>query len=141
MKFGEDFIGDTPSVGDCGTKNSTNFRRWSSLAEIDVVFVFFAVEFFRFTSFVRGDGQVQCHASKIGNIFFFMRVARIGLSVHIHYHGTKKKDAHHAHRNLNFHPLGKLLLVTWVVTWVVEQSRLLFVQKNLLRKELSPMVG
>ena len=69
MKFGEDFIGDTPSVGDCRTK-TLRISCWSSLAEIDAVFVVFAVEFFRLTSFVRGDGQVQCHASKIGNIFF-----------------------------------------------------------------------
>ena len=104
----------------------------SSLAEIDLFF-FSAVELFRFTSLFRGDRQVQGHASRVGGRLFKVchdRLEHPHLLPHslIVYPG-KKKDAHHAHRNLNFHPLGQLLLVTWVATWVFEQSRPLSVPK------------
>ena len=100
----EDFDSDT-RVG----------RPWPKLTCV----FFFAVELCRFTSLFRQDRRVQGDASRVGGRLFRVCHDRFK-HPHLLPHSLiaspgKKKDAHHAHRNLNFHPLGQLLLVMWLV--------------------------
>ena len=109
-----------------------------------LVFFFFAVELCRFTSLFRGDRRVQGDASRVGGRLFRVCHDRFK-HPHLLPHSLiaspgKKKDAHHAHRNLNLHPLGQLLLVMWVVTWVLNNQGPCRCQ-NSFRKEISPMFG